>query len=42
MLGCPLFRRDDLRTGPGSVGSIDGAVTDRSFPPVGYMHVYVL
>lgn len=42
MLGYLLFRRNDLRTGPRSVFSIDGVVTDYFFLLVGYMDVYVL
>lgn len=33
-------RRGERRTGPGSVGSIDGIVTDNSVLPLGYMDVY--
>ena len=42
MLGCRLSRTDDLRTGPGSVGPVDGVVTDHSFLPVRHMDVYFL
>lgn len=42
MLGCRLSRTDDLRTGPGSVGPVDGVVTDHSFLPVRHTDVYFL
>lgn len=42
MLGYPLCRRANERTGPGSIGSTDGVVTDHSFLPFGDMSVHFL